>query len=191
MKKIAVLLLFAMLLSTTAIGCNDNEGSAEPEPNNEEISFNGSDDERDEVGDMDEDMTEEEAEEQAEDGGLTDEEFQEWLDEEFGEDDELTDEEQEDDSDDSQTIPSEQPSGDGDYVVVDYGETGVNLRSGPGTKYDTVGSVQEGDQLEVVSYLNYWIEIELGDGGKAYVAGWLTDADLPFPDEDNRQDERK
>ncbi|RQD73658.1 MAG: hypothetical protein D5R97_09070 [Candidatus Syntrophonatronum acetioxidans] len=73
------------------------------------------------------------------------------------------------------------------YVTV----TGpsVNLRAGPGTNFEVVDSVSAGDELEVEFFLNHWIKVRTEDGQEAFVAGWLTDENLPEPDEENLKEE--
>jgi len=66
----------------------------------------------------------------------------------------------------------------------------VNLRSGPGTKFDIVGSVDTGEKLEVVFFMEHWIKVETEDGSEAFIAGWLTDENLPEPDSEKLEEEK-
>lgn len=49
----------------------------------------------------------------------------------------------------------------------------VYLRSGPGSNFDQMGSVSEGDILSVLGQEGDWYKIEKADGSSAYIAGWL------------------
>lgn len=49
----------------------------------------------------------------------------------------------------------------------------VYLRSGPGSNYDQMGSVSEGDILSVLGQEGDWYKIRKSDGSSAYIAGWL------------------
>ncbi len=76
-----------------------------------------------------------------------------------------------------------------DSVYVTVTGSNVNLRSGPGTDYDVVASVNAGDELEVEFFLNHWIKVRTQEGEEAFIAGWLTDENLPEPDEENLRNE--
>lgn len=59
----------------------------------------------------------------------------------------------------------------------------VNLRSGPGSSYEKIGSVAAGDILAVLGKEGDWYEIKKADGSTAYIAGWLvrpTNAAVPI-----------
>lgn len=75
-------------------------------------------------------------------------------------------------------------------VYVTVTGSSVNLRQGPGTKFDKVGSAQAGDRLEVVYFMEHWINIKMQDGQEGFIAGWLTDAKLPQPDSVNLEEEK-
>ncbi len=49
----------------------------------------------------------------------------------------------------------------------------VYLRSGPGSNFDQIGSVSEGDILSVLGQEGDWYKIRKSDGSSAYIAGWL------------------
>jgi len=74
-------------------------------------------------------------------------------------------------------------------VYVTVTGSSVNLREGPGTKFDKVGSAQAGDRLEVIYFMEHWINIKMQDGQEGFIAGWLTDAKLPQPDSANLEEE--
>ncbi|MEQ8235524.1 MAG: stalk domain-containing protein, partial [Syntrophomonadaceae bacterium] len=52
----------------------------------------------------------------------------------------------------------------------------VNLRSGPGTTYAIVAVAHDGDRLPVSAVQNSWYQVTYGES-KAWVAGWLVEAD--------------
>lgn len=87
---------------------------------------------------------------------------------------------------------SEEPTLDDLFEPVYVTVTGssVNLREGPGTKFDKVGSAQAGDRLEVIYFMEHWINIKMQDGQEGFIAGWLTDAKLPQPDSANLEEEK-
>ncbi|WP_409291701.1 N-acetylmuramoyl-L-alanine amidase [Peribacillus sp. SCS-37] len=49
----------------------------------------------------------------------------------------------------------------------------VNLRSGPGTNYKVVDTVDSGATFTKVGESNGWVKIQLSDKSTAWVAGWL------------------
>lgn len=91
-----------------------------------------------------------------------------------------------------ETDGSEEPTLDDLFEPVYVTVTGssVNLREGPGTKFDKVGSAQAGDRLEVIYFMEHWINIKMQDGQEGFIAGWLTDAKLPQPDSANLEEEK-
>lgn len=50
----------------------------------------------------------------------------------------------------------------------------VNIRSGPGTGYDIIGQVEEGDVLEAVEESNGWYRVRF-QGKTGWIAGWLVE----------------
>lgn len=50
----------------------------------------------------------------------------------------------------------------------------VNIRSGPGTSYDIIGQVEEGDVLKAVEKSNGWYRVEF-QGKAGWIAGWLVE----------------
>lgn len=57
----------------------------------------------------------------------------------------------------------------------------TNIRSGPGTTYDILTRVQNGERYPIVAQENDWYQIRLADGRTGYVAGWLAAADGAAP----------
>ncbi len=53
----------------------------------------------------------------------------------------------------------------------------TNVRSGPGTNYDVISRVQSGERYPILKSEGQWYQIQLADGTKGYVAGWLVSAD--------------
>ncbi|MDY0404433.1 N-acetylmuramoyl-L-alanine amidase [Virgibacillus sp. 179-BFC.A HS] len=51
---------------------------------------------------------------------------------------------------------------------------GVNLRTGPGTNHNIIGSASHGDTYKLVATKGDWHQIELDDGSTAWIAAWLT-----------------
>lgn len=50
----------------------------------------------------------------------------------------------------------------------------VNIRSGPGTEYDPpLTRVDKGTRLTVLAQDGDWLQVELPQGGKGWIAGWL------------------
>ena len=77
-----------------------------------------------------------------------------------------------------------------DPVYVTVTGSSVNLREGPGTRFDVIGSARAGDRLEVIYFMEHWINIKMQDGQEGFIAGWLTDAKLPQPDSKNLEEEK-
>lgn len=61
------------------------------------------------------------------------------------------------------------------WIVIDTGS--LNLRKGPGTKYDTNGSVTNGDRYQYFQTSGNWLRIEKGWVSKSYVYVEGTTAD--------------
>lgn len=106
--------------------------------------------------------------------------------------------EQETDPDSEETEGEEEIDGSEEPTLEDLFEpvyvtvtgSSVNLREGPGTRFDKVGSAQAGDRLEVIYFMEHWINIKMQDGQEGFIAGWLTDAKLPQPDSANLEEEK-
>ena len=64
-------------------------------------------------------------------------------------------------------------SGDGRQVVIVTGNV-VNLRSGPGTSYDVLGTTRSGDMLEFLSESNGWFHIRTASGIQGWISGQHT-----------------
>ena len=54
------------------------------------------------------------------------------------------------------------------------GEDGANVRSGPGTGYDRIGTLQPGDSAVVTGRVEEWYRIDF-DGAPGWVAGWVVE----------------
>lgn len=50
---------------------------------------------------------------------------------------------------------------------------GTNLREGPSTSTNVIGIANAGDQFPIIATEGDWYQIQLPDGRKAYVAGWI------------------
>ena len=59
--------------------------------------------------------------------------------------------------------------------AVVQGNGGVNLRSGPGTSFELVGSAAPGARLPVLETSGQWVKVRLADGKSGWVAGWLVE----------------
>ena len=49
----------------------------------------------------------------------------------------------------------------------------INVRSGPGTNYSKVASINKGQQFGVIKESGGWYNISLGSGKTGWIAGWL------------------
>ncbi len=52
-------------------------------------------------------------------------------------------------------------------------QDGSNIRKEPNVQSDVVARANEGDKFKVSNVQNDWYEIELKNGAKGYVAGWI------------------
>src|SRR5699024_4678513 len=50
---------------------------------------------------------------------------------------------------------------------------GTNIRSGPGTQFEPVGTVQAGESYSVIKTEGDWYQIRLKDNSTAYIASWV------------------
>ncbi len=81
--------------------------------------------------------------------------------------------------------PSEEPSAEPVYVrvgTVHDVDTYLNIRSGPGTDFDILGSAKQGEKLLILTefYSANWHQVEF-QGGIAYIhANYLSIADEPI-----------
>jgi hypothetical protein len=73
-------------------------------------------------------------------------------------------------------LPTQTPEARADAVVS--GEY-ANLRTGPDTAYDQIGSVYHGDVLTVLGKNadGSWLQVRTGAGQTAWIAGWLVQVD--------------
>ncbi|MFS0575322.1 SH3 domain-containing protein [Sporosarcina sp. 179-K 3D1 HS] len=60
---------------------------------------------------------------------------------------------------------------DTNHVIVDA--PSLHIRTGPGLTYDVVGSLKQGDRVEILTTSNDWYEIKFGNG-TGWIASWLT-----------------
>lgn len=51
--------------------------------------------------------------------------------------------------------------------------SGINVRSGPGTSYDVVASLNDGAKVSVAAEVDGWFEVELEDGQTGWIYGDL------------------
>lgn len=61
-------------------------------------------------------------------------------------------------------------NGEGNIIILD---NGTNIRHEPSTTAKVVYRANEGDSFPIIGIENDWYHIELSDGTKAYVAGWI------------------
>lgn len=67
----------------------------------------------------------------------------------------------------------------GKYPVSTVTATDVNFRSGPGTNYPVIGSLDRGDNLWVLGTSGDWKQCVSPTGLTGWVAGWLTSPTTP------------
>lgn len=53
----------------------------------------------------------------------------------------------------------------------------TNVREGPGLSYQKIGQVHQGDSFSIIKKDGDWIQIELSNNNKGWVASWLVTAD--------------
>lgn len=70
--------------------------------------------------------------------------------------------------------PESSPISQAPHVVIP--KTGINIRSGPGTSYNILMSVNQGDTFTIINTHGDWFEIALADSKKGFVAGWVVQA---------------
>lgn len=57
----------------------------------------------------------------------------------------------------------------------------LNVRSGPGTNYSSVGYVRDGDDIVVLKYGKIWSKIETDDGTRGYIKNlYIDDGDTDY-----------
>ncbi|WNS74419.1 SH3 domain-containing protein [Bacillus sp. DTU_2020_1000418_1_SI_GHA_SEK_038] len=57
--------------------------------------------------------------------------------------------------------------------LVKVGTDNLNIRKGPGLSYPIVAKAKKGEQYSLLSENKDWIEIQVGNGVKGWVANWL------------------
>ncbi|MBY0123913.1 SH3 domain-containing protein [Bacillus sp. S/N-304-OC-R1] len=57
--------------------------------------------------------------------------------------------------------------------AVKVGTDQLNIRKGPGLSYPIVAKAKKGEQYPLLSEKNEWMEIQLGNGVRGWVANWL------------------
>jgi cell division septation protein DedD len=57
-------------------------------------------------------------------------------------------------------------------AMIEAGEGGVNVRSGPGTNFEAIGRLEPGEQAAVTGKYADWWQIDYG-GAPAWVANWV------------------
>jgi hypothetical protein len=67
------------------------------------------------------------------------------------------------------------PSATTPSAMIEVGEGGVNVRSGPGTDFDTLGRLESGENAIVTGRYADWWQIDYG-GTPGWVAGWVVTA---------------
>ncbi len=55
--------------------------------------------------------------------------------------------------------------------------TNVNLRSGPGTSYDTIGSLGTNESVTVIGEDGGWLNVVIANGSEGWVSGNYVEAD--------------
>jgi uncharacterized protein YgiM (DUF1202 family) len=64
----------------------------------------------------------------------------------------------------TETIPDPNPP-----LIGAVNENSVNLRKGPGSAYDRLGSVNAGAQVDLLARHKDWFKVQMGDGSKAWI----------------------
>jgi hypothetical protein len=67
------------------------------------------------------------------------------------------------------------PTATAPLAMIEVGEGGVNVRSGPGTNFEAVGRLESGEKAAVTGKYADWWQIDL-DGSPAWVANWVVTA---------------
>ena len=66
--------------------------------------------------------------------------------------------------------PKPQPTATEANAYQAYATTNLNLRSGPGTSYDTIGGVGLNESITVLEADSNWLKVRLSDG----LEGWIS-----------------
>lgn len=72
-----------------------------------------------------------------------------------------------------QTETAEHSNSTSETITVTKGS--VHLRTGPGVDYAIAKLASEGDTFSLIEKSENWLQIDIGDGTRAWVASWLTD----------------
>ena len=68
-----------------------------------------------------------------------------------------------------------------EYVSLAYSGGSLNLRKGPGTEYRSLGTVHDGDYIDVLSYGSVWSKVETDDGRIGYIKNlYIDDGDSNY-----------
>ncbi len=67
------------------------------------------------------------------------------------------------------------PTATAPLAMIEVGEGGVNVRSGPGTNFEAIGRLEPGEKAAVTGKYADWWQIDL-DGSPAWVADWIVTA---------------
>lgn len=71
--------------------------------------------------------------------------------------------------------PKPQPTATDANAYQAYVTTNLNLRSGPGTSYDTVGGVGIDENITVLEEDSNWLKVRLSDGTEGWISsGYIT-----------------
>ena len=66
-------------------------------------------------------------------------------------------------------------------VSLAYSGGSLNLRKGPGTGYASLGTVHDGDYIDVLRYGDVWSKVETGDGKVGYIKNlYIDDGDANY-----------
>ena len=56
----------------------------------------------------------------------------------------------------------------------------LNVRSGPGTEYNVITTLDYGTRLTILSYTDAWAKVKLADGTEGYVARMYVQCEKPL-----------
>ena len=66
-------------------------------------------------------------------------------------------------------------------VSLAYSGGSLNLRKGPGTEYRSLGTVHDGDHIDVLRYGDVWSKVETDDGKVGYIKNlYIEDGDTNY-----------
>jgi hypothetical protein len=72
-------------------------------------------------------------------------------------------------------LPTDIPPTTAPSAMVEAGEAGVNVRSGPSTNFESLGRLEPGEKATVIGRYEDWWQIDYG-GTPGWVAGWVVTA---------------